>query len=104
MGFLLARKDGSGSRQDSAGAPGPWPGVRGRLSLLRGGGVRRGATAPEPSRPGMMAPAGSTSSNPEEAMDLQVALLLAALILLASVVSVEFGISAAIIEITLGVI
>ena len=37
-------------------------------------------------------------------MDLQVALLLAALILLASIVSVEFGISAAIIEITLGVI
>ena len=37
-------------------------------------------------------------------MDLQVALVLAALILLASIVSVEFGISAAIIEITLGVI
>jgi len=37
-------------------------------------------------------------------MDLQVALVLAALILLASVVSVEFGISAAIIEITFGVI
>ena len=37
-------------------------------------------------------------------MDLQVALVLAALILLASIVSVEFGISAAIIEITLGVL
>jgi Kef-type K+ transport system membrane component KefB len=37
-------------------------------------------------------------------VDLQVALVLAALILLASIVSVEFGISAAILEITLGVI
>jgi Kef-type K+ transport system membrane component KefB len=37
-------------------------------------------------------------------VDLQVALVLAALILLASIVSVEFGISAAIIEITLGVL
>jgi Kef-type K+ transport system membrane component KefB len=37
-------------------------------------------------------------------VDLQVALVLAALILLASIVSVEFGISAAILEITLGVV
>jgi hypothetical protein len=68
-----------------------------------GGGVRRGAPAPEPSS-WTNGSCFFDRGERGESMDVYTGMVLGGLIFLASVISVEVGISAAIVEIVFGVI